>query len=246
MVRLGPPKVKSRVMTTEENPSIPGIGTLNEKSLHAAIKARYAKPNDEMEANLEGYVIDILRDDLVIEIQTRSFSKIRRKIFHFVEHHPVLLVYPIPSEKWIIKLDKVRKKELSRRRSPKRGTYEDLFEELVSFASLITNPNFALDILLIHEEELRFHDPNRAWRRKGWITHERRLLDVVEHRLFSNPNELMSLFPQSIEGEFTTSDLAVALQKPTRLARKMAYCLKEIGVILPVGKRGNAILYTRV
>jgi hypothetical protein len=208
-------------MPKDENPPYPNIGTLNENHLHAAIKAWYAKPNDRMEAGLEGYVVDILRGDLIIEIQTKSFSKIRRKLRSLLEDH------------------------LSRRKSPRRGTYEDLFNELVSMPALMKEPDFSLEVLLIHEEEIRIHDPHRAWRRRGWVTLERRLLDVIEKRCFDSPEDLMSFIPPSIGCKFTTSDLAAALQKSIRLAGKMAYCLRETGMIRPVGKRGRAILYTR-
>ena len=56
------------------------IGLLNEKSLHAALKHWYAKPGDLLEFALEGYVVDILRGNHVIEIQTGSFSSIKRKM----------------------------------------------------------------------------------------------------------------------------------------------------------------------
>src|SRR5205823_148088 len=59
----------------------PRIGTLAEKSLHAALKARYARPDDRLEYRLNGYVIDIFRcaGELslgcqCIEIQTRSLA----------------------------------------------------------------------------------------------------------------------------------------------------------------------------
>jgi hypothetical protein len=232
-------------MITEEKHPESHIGRLNEGPLHAAIKAWYAKTSDKVEVHVHGYVVDILRGNLIIEIQTGSFSKIRKKLAALLKEYPIRLVYPISTEKWIIKINNNANKQLGRRKSPKRGTYEDLFEELVSFPSLIAHPNFALEVLLIREEEIRIHDPHRAWRRKGWITQERRLLDVVGQRRFNHPEELTELIPNTITGEFTTSDLAAALQKPTRLAGRMAYCLREIGAIVPIGKRGRAILYTR-
>jgi len=232
-------------MSNEEKLATHSIGTLNEKPLHAGIKSWYAKPNDKLEVSLEGYFVDILRDDLIIEIQTKNFSNIRRKIKTLIDHHPVRLVYPIAQEKWILKALKDGRRSHSIRKSPKRGTFEDLFDELVSFPSLIKHPNFSLEVLLIREEEIRIHDPRRAWRRKGWVTSERHLREVIEQRCFNNPTEMASLIPSSIQGEFTTSDLAAALQKSIRLAGKMAYCLREMGAIQPVGKRGRAILYTR-
>jgi len=232
-------------MSSNANETTSNIGTLNEKPLHAALKTLVAKPGDRIEVKVDGYVVDILRDDLIIEIQTRSFPNIRKKLENLSDHYPVRLVYPIPTEKWIIKVDKDGGGQQKRRKSPKRGTYEDLFSELVSFPYLIKKPNFSIDVLLIQEDELRIHDPGRAWRRKGWVTQERRLIKIVEQRRFSNPEDFAALIPTSIQGEFTTTDFAAVLQKRPRLAGQMAYCLREMGAITVVGKRGRAILYTR-
>jgi hypothetical protein len=232
-------------MPSEQNHPTSQIGMLNEKHLHAAIKSWYTKPNDKVEVDLDGYVVDILRDDLIIEIQTKNFSKIRNKLSALSSSHPIRLVYPIPKEKWIIKVDQNGENQLSRRKSPKRGSYEDLFHELVSIPALLKKPNFTLETILIREEEVRIHDPHRAWRRRGWVTQERRLLDVIERRLFSHPKEFKNFIPPSIHDTFTTSDLATERQISTRLAGKMTYCLRKMGAIVPVGKRGRAILYTR-
>lgn len=49
------------------------IGELNEKPLHAALKAWYAGPGTRMEVPVDCgqrvYVIDLLQGDLLIEIQ---------------------------------------------------------------------------------------------------------------------------------------------------------------------------------
>lgn len=222
------------------------IGISNEKPLHAALKAWYARPGDRFEVPVDGFVIDIVRGDLLIEIQTQNFSAIKRKLSELVVHHPVRLVYPIAQEKWIVKLAKDRRTRLGRRKSPKRGGFEHTFEELVSFPTLLSDPNFALDVLLIQEEELRHHDARRGWRRRGWVTHERRLLQVVDRRLFQTPVDLAPLLPPALDEPFTTSALARALKRPRRLAQRMAYCLREAGIIELSGKSGNAFLYTRV
>ena len=51
--------------------------------------------------------------------------------------------------------------------------------------------------------------------------------------------------PPALVEPFTTSELAAAIARPRRLAQRMAYCLREMGVIEAVGKQGNAILYAR-
>lgn len=221
----------------------PHIGTLNEKSLHAALKLRIAKPNDEFEVRVGRYVIDIVRDDLLIEIQTRNFSAIKRKLNNLVENHRVHLVYPIAAEKWIVKLPKDEDDSGSRRKSPKRGQIADIFYELVRMPTIIQHPNFTLQVLLIQEEEIRRFDGNRGWRRKGWVTEERLLLDIVANHTFNTPQDFAELLPPDLLDTFTTSDIANTSGLSKRLVGKMAYCLREIGIIEVVGKRRNSILY---
>ena len=74
------------------------IGTLNEGPIHAALKASYAEPGDVLEASVDGYVVDILRGDLIVEIQTAGFSAIARKLRDLVARHRVRLVHPVAGE----------------------------------------------------------------------------------------------------------------------------------------------------
>ncbi len=222
-----------------------GVGVLNEKPLHATLKAWYAQPGDLFEVEVDGSLIDIVRGDLLVEIQTRNFSALKRKLEKLVADHPVRLVYPIAAEKWIVKLADDGVTQVSRRKSPKRGTLIELFRELVRLPHLLAHPNFSLELLMIQEEEVRRHDPARAWRRRGWVTQERRLLQVVDRRLFETPADVAALLPPDLGSPFTTADLAVALGQPRWLAQKMAYCLRGMGVIVAVGKQGRATAYSR-
>lgn len=222
----------------------PKINTLNEKPLHAALKAWYARPNDGIEVPLDGYLIDIVRGGLLIEIQTRNFAAIKRKLATLSVLHRVRLVYPIAREKWLVKVGDDGT-PIGRRKSPKRGAIIHVFDELVRLPKLLLNPNFSVEVLLIQEEEVRRYDGVRGWRRKGWVTQERRLLDVVEQRLFETPADLGAFVPAGLAEPFSTAELAAAASTPVWLARKMAYCLREMGVVESVGKRANAILYAR-
>ena len=143
------------------------IGTLSEKSLHAALKDWYAKPGDRFEENVDGFHIDIVRHDLLIEIQTANFSSLKRKLATLTERHRVRLVFPIALEKWIVRMGSDGITLLGRRKSPKRGLVYHLFKELVSIPELIKKRNFSVEVLLIQEEEIRHDDGRGSWRRKG-------------------------------------------------------------------------------
>ena len=231
-----------RCWPTDVSDSTHHIGTLNEKPLHAALKDYYAQPGDRFEVPVDGFHIDLVRGDLLVEFQTAGFSAIRRKIEALLPDHPVRLVHPVAEVKWIVKLDRAGTKQLYRRKSPKKGCVDDLFEELVSLPALLANENFSLEVLMIHEEEVR-RDQRR--RRKSWRRHERRLLEVVDRWVFESPEDLADLLPDDLPEPFTTGDLAEQLNRPRWLTQKMAYCLRESGAITPTGKRGNALLYTR-
>jgi hypothetical protein len=215
---------------------------LNEKALHAALKELYAQPGDRSEVPVDGFVIDLVRGSLLIEIQTGNFASIKSKLTTLVRSHSVRLVYPIVQEKWIVRFTDDDRRESARRKSPVRGRLEDLFRVMVSIPHLITNPNFTLEVLLIREEEIRRFDPNGPRRRKGWAVTERRLLEVVHRHALKEAADWRGFIPAELEC-FTTSDLAAALSARLDLAQKMAYCLRGGKVIELVEKHGRANLY---
>ncbi|MCB0159163.1 MAG: hypothetical protein KDD83_13595 [Caldilineaceae bacterium] len=215
------------------------IGLLNEKPLHAALKAWYAQAGDELEVAVDGYVIDIVRGDLLLEIQTGSFSALKTKLHRLLDTHRLRLIHPIAQEKWILKPGPGADDAMSRRKSPKRGRIEDLFRELVSFPHLLNHRNFSLEVLLIHAEEVWRVDETRGWRRRGWRVDERRLLRVVERHVFAEQGHWRALLPATLADPFTTRDLTDATGIQPRSAQQMAYCLREMGVIRLVGKRGR-------
>jgi hypothetical protein len=222
------------------------IGTLNEKPLHAALKDWYARPGDRREVSVAGYVIDIVRGHELIEIQTRNVSAIARKLTALAGEHRVRLVHPIALEKWIVKLAEDGSTIVGRRKSPKRGAIEDIFYELVYIPDLLADPSFSVEVVLTREDELRrFDAKRRGWRRKGWVIVERRLLEVVGARALRGTDDLKGFLPEDLVEPFGTADLARAIGRPRRLAQRMAYCLRNAGVITQAGKAGNAILYTR-
>ncbi|MGC9359185.1 MAG: hypothetical protein ACP5G7_02275 [Anaerolineae bacterium] len=221
----------------------PTIATYNEGHLHAALKAWYAQPGDRIEEEVAGYRVDIVRDDLLLEVQTGGFSSLAPKIEKLLATHRVRVIYPIAQDKWIVK--RYDDGHHTRRLSPKHGIYADLFDELVAMPRLLTHPDLTLEVALVQTEEAREHQPGKAWRRRGWVITGHRLLNVVERRRFRGADDLAELLPDDLPAPFDTADLADALRRGRRLAQRMAYCLRKMRALTPVGKRGRSILYTR-
>lgn len=230
--------------TSKKKQSKPNIGMLNEAPLHASLKALYALPGDAQEVPIEGFVVDILRSDSIIEIQTGSFGNMKRKLSRLLKDYRIRVVYPVAHERWIVKLPVKKSDSETRRKSPRRQGLEAVFRELVSIAGLVAHPNFELEVLLIREEQVRRFDGNKSWRRKGWKVDERRLLEIVDRRVIRNPDDLLDMCGGIPEPEFTSAELAAANGWERRVATMAAYCLRHCGAIEQIGKRGNAYLYS--
>lgn len=226
------------------------IGVLAERSLHAALKRWYSQPGDRLEVPLEGFHIDLVRGDLLIEIQTRNFSALRRKLPKLLAAHRLHLIHPIAVEKWLVRVGPDGESVLARRRSPKRGAFEDIFDELVHVPALLADPNFSLEILLIRQEEIRRvrgarERPARRTRfPRDWDRHDHRLLEVVDSRVLQAPDDLLTFLPSGLPSPFTNRDLADALGRDYHRAQTMTYVLRALGLIVPTGKRANSTLFT--
>jgi hypothetical protein len=217
------------------------IGTLTEHSLHAGIKRWLAQPGDAIEQLVDGYQIDIVRGELLIEIQTANFSALKTKLARLLENHKVLLVHPIAETKWIIRQTK-RGKQVAKRRSPKRGRIEHLFDELLYIPHLIAHPNLSLMAVLTRQEEIWRDDGRGSWTRGHWSIADRRLTEVIGSIEFANTAEYLRLIPAELPKPFTHAQLAKAIHAPVWMSTRMSYCLRKMGALESVGKQGRALL----
>ncbi len=223
--------------------------TLREGSLHAALKARYAAmiAGARIEDAVDGFVVDVAGQDELVEIQTASFASARRKLERLVTSHHVVLVHPIPIEKWLVRVDSDGL-VLRRRRSPKRGLALDLFDELVYIPRLIAHPNFRIELPLIREDEIRGPIPDGAKYRypRAWWRLDRRLVDVVDTQRIDTPADLLFLLPLGLPDPFTTADIVSATGRSKRLAMRATYCLERSGAITRLARSGRLVAYGRV
>lgn len=222
-----------------------GIGIQNESSLHLSLKMLYKQLDQNIEEKVENYIVDVVGKDILIEIQTKNFSAISKKLKILLKKYKVKLVHPIAEEKWIINVDMETGEILSKRKSPKKGTIYDLFYELVRVPDILENENLTIDVLLIREEEIRCNDGFGSWRRKGISIIDRRLIDVISKIELLDPKDFLSLIPDNLEQPFSNKDLATCCKIPIAKIRRMTYCLKKMNLINQVGKKRNELLYEK-
>jgi hypothetical protein len=219
------------------------IGLENERSLHASLKNWYAIPGDRLEVKVDNYIIDLVRNDILIEIQTKNFSAMGKKLRNLVLNHRVRLIHPIAITKWIIKLESNGETIISRRKSPKLGSVYNLFDELIRIPDLMNNDNFSIELIMIIEEEIRIDDGKGSWRRKGISIIDRRLLEVVKKVKLIDKDDFRMFIPEDIVKPFSNRTLSIAVGVPINKIRKTTYCLKKMNLIKEVGKKGNELLF---
>ena len=218
------------------------FGTLKENSLHAALKQWYSLPGDQLETWVDNYIIDIVRDDLLIEIQTGQFSALKPKTKKLANNYKIQIIHPIIKNKWIIKSDN-KGATIGKRKSPKKGRIEDLFTQLIRAPHIFSHPNISLTVPLVEAEELWKDDGKGSWRRKHWSISDKKLVKIIEEYSFTNPAELLALLPANLPTDFTNKDLASALKLTTTQAQKMTYSLRKMDLLSLTGKNGNSHLH---
>lgn len=218
------------------------IGTLNEHSLHAALKEYLAQPGDQQEVKLEGYFIDIVRGEELIEIQTGSFFPLKRKLKKLLKQHVVHLYHPIAARKWIVRVNK-NDEFITKRKSPKKGTTFDLFDELLSLRTVALHPNLWLHLLLVEVEEVWRDDGKGSWRKKYWSISDRRLVGVNDEIVLHDGADFLGLLPEDLPEQFTNADLMEHAKCRKRMAGKATYALKEMGLIQRVGTKNRYHLF---
>ena len=216
-----------------------------ETTLHRQLKQFYADAQSQEEVTLDNYRIDVVRGDVLVEIQLGPMAAIRDKVKKLIMNHCVLVVKPIILRKHLVKLSARDGDRLSRRRSPKRGTMMNLFDELVYCTRLFPHPNLCIDVPLIEMEEIRFpgHGRRRRQRENDFQIQDQILLSVESIQRFATAADLLQLIPSTLPKTFHTGHLAEATGQSREKAQKIAYCFRHMKLTKEVGKEGNAHLY---
>lgn len=229
------------IMNTERGRA--GIGTLGEKTLHAVLKHYYEPDEANHEIKLGRFVADILGANGVIEIQTRNFDKLRKKLEKFLSDTPVTLVFPIPRTKWIFWIDGGTGEISGRRKSPKRGTPYQAFFELYKIRSLLPHQNLKICIVMLDVNEYRNLDGWSTDKKKGSSRFERIPVEIIDEITIGTIQDYAKLIPENLPGLFTAKDFKKASGLSLSNAQKALNILNYINYLERPGKFGNAFLY---
>ena len=77
------------------------IGLLKEHTLHRVLKFYFSLDESNHEIKIGRMYADVVLDNHIYEIQTKSFNTMRNKLDNFLKDYQVTIVYPIALNKTI-------------------------------------------------------------------------------------------------------------------------------------------------
>ncbi|MCI8589889.1 MAG: hypothetical protein HFE77_04175 [Clostridiales bacterium] len=220
------------------------MGTYQEKTLHSVLKYYYEPAIDYHEVKLGRYIADIMKDDEITEIQTGSFTPLKRKLSFFLPNYPVTIVYPIAHIKWILWVDPVTGEVSKKRKSPKEGSPYGLFMELCRIKDFVLHEHLHIKIAMLDLEEYRYLDGWSKDRKKGSHRHDRIPIAFDSEIILHAPEDYLFFVPEELyNSEFTVSEFGRCCHIRPRLASTAVRMLRHIGILDFVSKQGNAYVY---
>ena len=218
-----------------------GFGTLNERTLHSAVKA-YIEPDRAFrEVAFGGFIADILRDGAITEVQTGSVTPLVKKLLRLPPEVPVTIALPIVREKTICMIDE-NGELISRRRSPKKSSFAESFYQLPRLLPLAGRDQLWLRLILLDADEYRSTLPVQRIGRRDCRRIDRIPTRIVEDRTLAFPGELAGLLP-GLPPVFTREELKRATRLSDRGMSGGLSALIKLGVVEQAGKDGRKNLY---
>lgn len=215
------------------------IGTLNEKQTHKALKSYFASTAFDKEIKIGSYCADLVTENGIFEIQTKSFGKLREKLNVFLQASHVTVVYPF-----------VKKRRLSYINSDtgeviKTGNFVTLkdmsnfFLELYRIKQYLNNPNLTICIADLTVENFRYCKEDMKRRKSDRKTAVP--TDLTRLTYIEDSESYRCFLPKGLPEKFTVKDFAdlCEIGDPTLIIKALSY----VGIVDFAGKQGGSILY---
>lgn len=221
-----------------------GIGSLGEKTLHASLKLFFEPNEGYHEIKIGNFYADIARDGQIIEIQTRSFDRLRKKLDYFLdEGYHVKVVYPVPAMKWISWIDRERGEVGKRRKSPRRGSVYDIVPELYKIRQWLSCEKLEFHILMLEVIDYRNLDGYGKDKKMRSTRFERIPMKLISECKTGMFERFSTLVPSGLPENFRSDDFAEAAGISRGLSQKTLLILTDIGTVERVGRDKKGYIY---
>jgi len=227
------------------------VRSKSESRLHDELKRRYAEAlGGRLEQTVEGFQVDVLKDNAVVEVQVGKLGALGRKVRTLSSRdYSVQVVLPIQA----VITSPVKSKASGRshlRTRRRKASFLDAFRELVHFPELLAMPGVKLELLLLHEQRLSYAVRETVWRGGrprsrllDGFNRDTSVVEVLDRRVVETNADLLKLLPAGLPGFFTNHDLAKVANISYALASMTTYTLTQVGVLRKAGRHERRAVY---
>ena len=241
-----------------------GIGTLAEKQMHAAIK-RFICPDEGChEVKIDGselcidksdsdndkkkkrrFVADILKGNTIYEIQTEDFAPLTNKIKWILENttYNIVLIHPIAEIKWLNYISAKTGEIEKRQRSPLKGKFTDVANDLYFIRDFIGNPRFSLMLLMVEAEQYKKNTVKDARRRPKYRKYELIPVSLLSAYVFRSVEDYRLFIPSGLPDPFCVKNYSALSGIRGMDAYSIVKTLIHIGLLEESGNLGRAKAY---
>jgi len=214
-----------------------------ERSLHKILKF-YLEPDESFhEIKVNGSIADIKKGDEIIEIQTRSMSRLLPKLEKFLPDHKVTVVYPLDHTKYIRWIDKKTGETTERRKSPKSATVFDSVYELYNIRRFIGDRNLSLKLIFLNVEEYRYRNEMAFGKRRNKVRAER-IPTSIEYAVdIREPDDYRIFIPNGLADHFSVADFNRAVGGRFSYGYSAISILRAAGLVDDGERIGRSIKY---
>jgi hypothetical protein len=206
-----------------------GIGTLNERSVHAYLKHHFEPNPDSQEIKIGGFVADIVGENGIIEIQTGSFGYLKKKLKAFLEAGHVTVVYPVIAVNTIINTDTGRKYK-----SPRKKTIYNFLPQAYNIREFLADErlHFILVLMAVSQE--------KSGKTKKDRKPEKIISEIPLERLSD-----WHIFTDELPESFTQKEFENLTKVYGRDGWGSLQTLISVGLVSQTHKEGNTKIYSR-
>ena len=245
MNRTDPAFLLARLKVLNDSFDSDPASSFGEKDIHKTLKYYIDKDKSHHEIRLGEFIVDVMNENGIFEIQTRAFERLVPKLEKLLGKNQVTVVYPIIKEKKLYWLDTEELESRPPHKVPRKGKLSDALPEISKLERFIGNENFVLRIYVITADEHRFLDGYGKDKKRRATKFSIYPTDILETYELKSAEDYRILMPENLPERFTAKEFSSALQmKGRRAFFSLSFCMK-MGFINRVGKQGNAYLYEK-
>ena len=227
----------------------------NQTLLHQSLKHEYARQvsgDEEVDVLSDGkrYRLDVLdrARGHVFEIQLEHFGRqFYQKIADIAKHYFITIIHPVPVVQHVSTRcgSTVETKVVH-----KRNDFYSIFDALIRFRIPFDPKRFKFEILLTEESVVQVHAGFKRGRPLYCVL-SRELMRVVESREIASIADVLAFLPPGLPPTFTNQDIANRLDikggktRRKKMASRITYSLRLLGLLRESGKQGRLLLFER-